>query len=502
MDKEIESSLEVQVEEEIEILKEQEAEKILDSEFEKSVEKEEEKEEKPPHSYNKLIKGIIISICLLLILYGGMTAYFVNHYYFGSEINCINVSGKTVEAANTLMESELRNYTLTLKKRWGEIEQINAADVGLRYTSSEEFKKLKERQKPFNWVLACFNTKDSKIEVGFSFDEMLLKERIDKLACFDSSKIIEPQNPRFKYSQNIYVIIDEIPGNKVDKDVLYYHVSNALLNKDVELDLEKINSYIKPQYNSKSPKVLEAKDMLNKYVSSKITFTIGNNNETLDGSVINKCLAVDENYVVAIDENKVREYIGTLSEKYDTIGRTRNFTTSSGEIIQIGGGDFGRHINKVKETENLISEIREGRKITREPVYSQTVFAHGRDIADTYVEIDMTKQHIWFYKNGSLLVDGDIVTGNVKAGHTTPKGIYSLKYKTKNAVLRGRGYAAPVDFWMPFNGGIGIHDASWRDRFGGSIYKTEGSHGCINCPYNVAKEIYNNIEPGTPVICY
>lgn len=105
-------------------------------------------------------------------------------------------------------------------------------------------------------------------------------------------------------------------------------------------------------------------------------------------------------------------------------------------------------------------------------------------------------------KNGSLIVDGDIVIGNVSSGHTTPKGVYGLKYKAKNVVLRGSGYAALVRFWMPFNGGIGIHDANWRSVFGGDVYKTNGFYACINCPYNVAKEIYNNIESDTPVICY
>ena len=114
----------------------------------------------------------------------------------------------------------------------------------------------------------------------------------------------------------------------------------------------------------------------------------------------------------------------------------------------------------------------------------------------------MKKQHLWFYKNGSLISQGDVVTGNVSANHTTPGGVYKLKYKEKNAVLRGPGYDAPVSFWMPFNGGIGIHDASWRSEFGGKIYKTGGSHGCINSPYYLAKAIFDNIEAGIPVVCF
>ena len=94
------------------------------------------------------------------------------------------------------------------------------------------------------------------------------------------------------------------------------------------------------------------------------------------------------------------------------------------------------------------------------------------------------------------------MSGNVSKGHTTPPGIFALTYKQRDAGLKGEGYASPVKFWMPFNGGIGFHDASWRSSFGGSIYKTGGSHGCVNMPYAAAKELFENVYAGMPVICY
>ena len=55
---------------------------------------------------------------------------------------------------------------------------------------------------------------------------------------------------------------------------------------------------------------------------------------------------------------------------------------------------------------------------------------------------------------------------------------------------------------MPFNGGIGLHDASWRSKFGGDIYVRGGSHGCINLPKNKAAELYNRIQKGCPVVVH
>ena len=69
-------------------------------------------------------------------------------------------------------------------------------------------------------------------------------------------------------------------------------------------------------------------------------------------------------------------------------------------------------------------------------------------------------------------------------------------------MLRGDDYETPVKYWMPFNGGEGFHDATWRGRFGGAIYRGGGSHGCVNMPYSAAEKLFSMIAPGTPVIVY
>lgn len=127
---------------------------------------------------------------------------------------------------------------------------------------------------------------------------------------------------------------------------------------------------------------------------------------------------------------------------------------------------------------------------------------------DTRIELDITKQNILMYIDGECILDTPCVTGNVADGCSTPTGIYYLYYKERNAVLRGSNsdgsrYASPVDYWMPFNGGIGFHDASWRNGiFGGEIYKTDGSHGCVNMPHDSAKTLYENITSDIPIIIY
>jgi hypothetical protein len=313
-----------------------------------------------------------------------------------------------------------------------------------------------------------------------AFDKELLKERIDRLYCINNSNIAEPKNPGFKYTNNRYEIVEAIQGNKVDKNILYSRIVGTILNGRTEIDLEVAGCYVKPQYDPNSQKVLEAKNTLNKYVSAKITFIIRGNKVTLDGSKINHWLTVDNNFKVKLDERKVKDYVDVLANS-----------------------NYGLSIDRNKETQNIILAIKYGKTIIREPICDQVGSSYGvNELGNTYVKINISKQHLWFYKNGYLVVQGDIVTGNVKTHRETPKGTYRLKYKARNVILKGPDYTAHVDYWMPFNGGIGIHDAKWRSVFGNGIYKTNGSHGCINLPYKVAKKIFENIKVGTPIICY
>ena len=178
--------------------------------------------------------------------------------------------------------------------------------------------------------------------------------------------------------------------------------------------------------------------------------------------------------------------------------------------MEITKGDYGWRMNRADTTEELIAAVKEGGSHEMTPLWLQEANSRSsQDWGNTYVEINLSAQHLYFYKDGALVVESDFVSGNMSKGYDTPGGIYSLKYKQSPAVLRGDiqpdgsyGYESPVTYWMPFNGGVGMHDASWRSTFGGNIYLSNGSHGCINLPISAAKKIYENISSGTPVICF
>ena len=140
---------------------------------------------------------------------------------------------------------------------------------------------------------------------------------------------------------------------------------------------------------------------------------------------------------------------------------------------------------------------------------NRAVVHHQRkDYGSTYAEVDLTNQTVYVIQDGNVVFSSPCVSGRMTKGRMTPEGYYDVKLKQTNKVLVGYkpdgsvDYRSPVSYWMPVNGGIGFHDATWRGSFGGSIYVYSGSHGCINLPFAKAREMYDLVYKGMPVICY
>lgn len=446
---------------------------------------------------------IIVIIFVIICIYGVFSIYFIKHFYFGTYINEINVSCKTVKEANELLLKESYNYTIKLEERNDVTEYIKGSNINFEYKGSKETEEIKTSQNPFLWIVNIFSNNKYIINEVYSFDRNLLKEELEKLNCFNSEDVVEPIDACLKYEDGEFKIIKEVYGNKINEEFLYAYLLNSILLGERCINLDEINAYENPKFTSESEKVIKAQNELNKYVSSEIYYIFDNEIEVLDSSIINTWLEVDSTMNVVINEEKIKEYIKILGIKYDTYGKTRSFKSTTGKNINVIGGNYGWRIDRTKEKEALIKNIKSGEIIKKEPIYLQTALGnHENDIGNTYVEINLTNQYLWFYKSGKIITQGDVVTGNVSRGNATPQGTYTLNYKQKNATLRGANYNSDVKYWMPFNMNIGIHDASWRNSFGGNIYQTSGSHGCVNAPEYLAKNIFENIEPGTPIICY
>ncbi|CAI3211846.1 L,D-transpeptidase family protein [Clostridium neonatale] len=390
-----------------------------------------------------------------------------------------------------------------MEERNSIVEDIKGKEIDFKYNKNEILDNIINKQKSSIWIYEIFKRKNYVHDKFFNYDIDLIKESFEKLNCLNDEKTIEPKSASLKFNGIKYEIIDEVYGDKVKKDELFNKIEEAIQYGKVKVNIGEVNCYEKPIYTSNSLELIEAKKICDKYVSSKIVYTFDEATETVDRGVISSWITIDENLNARIDKEKIKEYVQELSRKYDTYGKTRIFATSVGKEVEVKGGNYGFRIDKDKEYTELINAIESGQSIVKEPVYIQKAKNRGdNDIGKTYVEVNITRQQLWFYKDGELVTRGSVVTGNVERGWKTPNGTYVLNYKQKDAVLRGDNYASKVKYWMPFNGNIGLHDASWRGAFGGNVYKNDGTHGCVNLPSYLAKKIFDNIEEGTPIICY
>lgn len=452
---------------------------------------------------NKIVIGSIIAAGVLLGIYLGMSIFFMNHFYFGTVINNVNAKGKTVTEVEEAIVSQIADYSLNLEGRGDVNEEIKGSDIDIKFIPDEKIQNIKDNQNGFAWIGSLFKKDTANAEITVAYDEDLLKKSVDKLSYFDNNTIVNPESAKLKYSDNGYEIIDEINGNKVIKDTLYEAVVKAINDGETKIALDSINSYENPKYTSSSEEITKAKEQLDKYTESKITYNFGIGTEVITGKVIRDYIDINDDFEVALDAEKVRAYVDTLAGEYNTYKDTRDFATSTGKTIKVSGGNYGWIIDKTKMVDEIIASVKEGQTTTKEPIYAQTAASRdSNDIGNTYLEINLTKQHIWLYKNGVLVIESDVVTGNEGLNWSTPAGIYRLNYKESNATLKGEDYSTPVAYWMPFNNNIGIHDAIWRDEFGGEIYKTNGSHGCVNAPFETARAVFENVQAGMPVVCY
>lgn len=450
----------------------------------------------------RIKRNFLIFIFSIIGIYLLISLYFINHFYFHTEINGVNVSLKAYDNASSTIGKFIKDYELQLLERNGETEVIAGQDIYMQHNKDNTLLQVKHMQNPFLWIGSLLKSNRYYIKDLYDYNRSLLDSKINRLKCING-KITEPRNVDFKYSNGTYEVINEINGNKINK-VHFVNVINKYISEGrPTLDLNIMQCYEYPKYTINSEKTSRTKNELNKYVSARITYRFGSATEQLDGTIIHQWLNIDENLEVIISKEEVATYISALSKKYNTVGIIREFQTSTGKKVELKGGLYGWKIDQVSEAKALLNNIKQADVVEKEPLYLQKAFSReGNEIGNTYVEINISKQHIWFYKDGKLITQGSVVTGNPNRGYATVLGVYMVNYKQKEATLTGPGYEAKVTYWMPFFGSIGLHDASWRYRFGGEIYKTNGSHGCVNAPFNLAKTIFENIEEGTPVIVY
>ncbi len=457
---------------------------------------------------HKWIIPVAIAAGVLIITAIVIAVYSSGHFAKGTKVNGIDVSGMSVKQ----LQKRIGEYSINVKERKIDEksrdesffeETIKGSDIGLAVGDAQPLYDILKGQGFIKFFVG--DKKDYEISHTLSYDKDLLAKEVSALkgaSATDGTEAVSASIAEYTEGKG-YEIVSEQQGDILDEQATCEVIEKAVASLKESVDLSKEKAYKKPEFTSESDVLKDAVETLNRYVSTEITYKFGDDTVVLDGTRINKWIKIKKDNTVKIRRNKVEKFVQELHRKYDTVFTNRKFKTAYGDTVTVYGGDYGWWMNTVKETDKLVKLIQKGAVKERTPEYRQTAVSYGdKDYGDTYAEVDLSGQHVFVVKNGKVVFDTACVTGNESQGHATPAGTYGITYKQRNATLRGENYATPVSYWMPFNGGIGFHDAYWRSRFGGTLYRTGGSHGCVNLPPSSAKKIYSLVEQGTPVICY
>lgn len=467
-------------------------------------------EEKAKKSYRKWYYGIGAVLGTLLLIYVGVSFYFMEHFHYHTSLSGEDVSLMSVEAVEELFQQKITEYYLLLEKREDKTETIYGKDISLAYLNNGCVEKAMNEQSAWGWISSLWSKSELDAEWDIEYQEEELQQVIQNLECLQKESQKEPVNAKPVYEDGIYIIQKEEMGTTIEKEMLEKAIQEAIANLQSVLILEDTECYVNPTFYEDSKEVLAAADTMNQYIKAQITYEFGKKTEEVGAKQIAQFLSVDKEMQVQISEKSVKSYVKQLAEKYDTVGNEKQFQTPTGKKAKVSGGSYGWQIDQEEEATKLIEDIKAGNQVTRDPAYSQTAISRGdTEWGSTYIEVDISEQHMWYIENGEVKLESDVVTGS--PGRDTPQGIFTILEKMRNKTLRGnilpngkREYETPVAYWARVTwSGIGFHDATWQPAFGGKLYKQgRGSHGCINMPYQAVADLYSMISVGCPVIIH
>ena len=438
-------------------------------------------------------KKIIIPIVIIAVVYLGGVFYFKNYSY---PKTTVNGDKKTFVALKDITDPKYDDYKLTVKGKNNKEEEFTIEDLDFKV---EEKEPLEINQNEFLWFVEAFKNHDYKIDYNYTLSEEKLDESIKNSKL--NKDVEKSKDAEVELVGTKYEIIPEKYGDELDLGKTKESIITAFKNKEKEIELDE--EYIRPTITKENKEIQEELETKQKLFSTILTFDFDDRKFEVKGEeLISFYDKLQDGY--QLNRDRVRAYVADLAKKTDTFGIDRKFQTTGRGEVEVGGGIYGWQMDVDKTTDNTMRAIEEAENKDVEIEYKlRSLTRAENDIGNTYIEIDLSRQHLWFYKEGSLVVESDVITGAPYGGRETPTGVFKVWSRETDRNLTGEDYSSPVSFWMPINWtGVGLHDASWQDKFGGELYKSRGSRGCINLPYEVAKKVYTEVKNETPVVIY
>lgn len=454
--------------------------------------------------------GVLIILLSMFVMYLGLARYYADGFSYGTWINGVYCTGRSVADINEELLKQKDYSGLTITDCDGKSYVVSAEEINYQLDYEEVLNRYLERQNPYLWIDNLIAGHGAhQIEPVLTYDKNAYEEIIGGFPFLPEEDEQERRVIILKGNMGYYLVDER--SHVLNAEKTRAAMQAALEEGREALDLEAAGFYEDLPLTKEQEQELALWEKLERYQDCGIVYVLGEEKVPVDSGVVCDWLMLDENGQCMLDENgnlitdeqKVYEFVEQLAEDYDTVGISRQFHATRGEVVTVEGGIYGNKIDREAEKEYLIEAFLNESREEHEPVYKQKAWKQGKDdIGNTYIEVDMTEQMLYYYVDGKLEIETPVVTGNISAHRGTPSGTNYVYSKQRDRILRGEDYASPVKYWMPVYRAVGIHDSSWRSSYGGNIYKTDGSHGCINTPLKEVSRLYEMVEIGTPCVMF
>lgn len=463
---------------------------------------------------NKILIGVGAITAVAAIIVGG---YFLYQYQqFGknlflerSTLNGVDVSCMSVDAAYDVVYEDSKNRKVTLTADGAELAKLELSNF-CEITVDKEAIQQGMEEITFGDFLRG-KSRHYEAECDVKMDREQAADYIREV--LSTVPQVKAENAKIKKTEDGFVLQQERQGTVISRkkliDKIEKEIEKIVRNEIVSIDVAEF--YKKPKVTAED--LEQDYEKLGEYMDWSITYQ--DSDVTIDGADLFPYIEYkNKKKKIEIDDSFLRNKVSRLSQKLNTAGKTRKFKVTSyekaakkahsGKEIEVSGGTYGWIVNTEAEYQKLVELLGKCKsRENREPIWLlQPRGDRQDDIGDTYIEISIDRQHLWYYVDGKLEMETDVVTG-MKGRHDTPTGTYYITERINGKYLVGDTYRTWVNKWMRLtNMGIGLHDATWKSRFGSNIYTYSGSHGCINLPYSFACDLFDAVFVGLPVVIY
>ncbi len=459
---------------------------------------------------HRLLGAVLGAFGAVLVLYAGFAAWLRidGRFPFRTSLNGRDVSlQRALDVQQTCMEGYYPNMRFEVDGVG--LPSYSVTPLSFDFSDADRAVSFLP-DSTLRWPLSLFEDTAYTTSDGGALEKLARHVEADCASLY-ASLMESAQDAYLVYNEGLgrFVIVPDTDGTEIDAEKFAAALKKHILYGSGDLDLSTAGVYCRADVRSDSAELVALCEKLNRFAAAEVVYTEGDVAMSFSARELLPFLRVDHDTLTPVYDAEAAAASGVfdafadaLGEALDSRGGAHDFITYDGSIVPVTEKTWLSKLDRPATAAALAALTLDdlaGGGATEGTLFWERA---ALDRLTNYVDIDLTNQTLHLYTEGELVLESPIVSGCVAQRHTTPGGAFTLMGKSRNVTLRGPDYASFVRYWMPFNNKIGMHDASWRSRFGGTIYRSNGSHGCINLPSGAAETIFNTIDDSYAIVCY